>query len=103
MTEITRRDFLKLGAAGTAGLAIPIANPLGFDLAAAKKRALEARIGGAKEDHSICPYCAVACALIAYTTGSNGKTQPLQTEGDPDRPVNEGRLRPKDVTTSTHL
>ena len=42
MTEITRREFLKLGAAGTAGLAmIPLANPLGFDLRAAKKRQLE--------------------------------------------------------------
>src|SRR5207245_4358300 len=95
MTEITRRDFLKLGAAGTAGLAIPIANPLGFDLAAAKKRALELRIAGAKEVHSICPYCAVGCALIAYTKESNGKTQLLQIEGDPDSPVNEGRLCPK--------
>ena len=98
MTEITRRDFLKLGAAGTAGLAIPIANPLGFDLAAAKKRALEARISGAKEVHSICPYCAVGCALIAYTKESNGKTQLLQIEGDPDSPVNEGRLCPKGAT-----
>src|SRR5438309_10712415 len=98
MTEITRRDFLKLGAAGAAGLAIPIANPLGFDLAAAKKRALEARISGAKEVHSICPYCAVGCALIAYTKESNGKTQLLQIEGDPDSPVNEGRLCPKGAT-----
>src|SRR5213594_1620082 len=98
MTEITRRDFLKLGAAGTAGLAIPIANPLGFDLAAAKKRALEARISGAKEVHSICPYCAVGCALIAYTKESNGTTQLLQIEGDPDSPVNEGRLCPKGAT-----
>src|SRR5947208_9586366 len=98
MTELTRRDFLKLGAAGSAGLAIPIANPLGFDLAAAKKRALEARISGAKEVHSICPYCAVGCALIAYTKESNGKTQLLQIEGDPDSPVNEGRLCPKGAT-----
>src|SRR5207253_6600371 len=98
MTEITRRDFLKLGAAGTAGLAIPIANPLGFDLAAAKKRALDLRIAGAKEVHSVCPYCAVGCALIAYTKEANGKTQLLQIEGDPDSPVNEGRLCPKGAT-----
>src|SRR5437588_6112777 len=98
MTEITRRDFLKLGAAGAAGLAIPIANPLGFDLAAAKKRTLELRISGAKEVHSICPYCAVGCALIAYTSEVAGKTQLLQIEGDPDSPVNEGRLCPKGAT-----
>src|SRR5438552_18853626 len=102
MTEITRRDFLKLGAAGAAGLAIPIANPLGFDLAAAKKRALEARISGAKEVHSICPYCAVGCALIAYTKESGGKTQLLQIEGDPGSPVDGGRLCPKRAT-AIHL
>ena len=96
MTEITRREFLKLGAAGTAGMAlVPLANPLGFDVAAAKKRALDLRISGAKEVHSICPYCAVGCALIAYTKEANGKTQLLQIEGDPDSPVNEGRLCPK--------
>src|SRR5436190_2444414 len=96
MTEITRREFLKLGAAGTAGMAlVPLANPLGFDVAAAKKRALDLRISGAKEVHSICPYCAVGCALIAYTKEAQGKTQLLQIEGDPDSPVNEGRLCPK--------
>src|SRR5438105_5632244 len=98
MTEVTRREFLKLGAAGAAGLAVPVANPLGFDLANIKKRALELRISGAKEVHSICPYCAVGCALIAYTKEVNGKTQLLQIEGDPDSPVNEGRLCPKGAT-----
>ncbi len=99
MTEITRREFLKLGAAGTAGMAlVPLANPLGFDVAAAKKRALDLRISGAKEVHSLCPYCAVGCSLIAYTKEVNGKTQLLQIEGDPDSPVNEGRLCPKGAT-----
>ena len=98
MTEVTRREFLKLGAAGAAGLAVPIANPLGFNLDNVKKRALELRISGAKEVHSICPYCAVGCALIAYTKEVNGKTQLLQIEGDPDSPVNEGRLCPKGAT-----
>jgi formate dehydrogenase major subunit len=99
MKEVTRREFLKLGAAGTAGMAlVPLANPLGFDLAAAKKRALNLRIDGAKEVHSVCPYCAVGCSLIAYTKQVNGTAQLLQIEGDPDSPVNEGRLCPKGAT-----
>src|SRR5207237_1971984 len=82
-----------------AGMAlVPLANPLGFDVAAAKKRALDLRISGAKEVHSLCPYCAVGCSLIAYTKEVNGKTQLLQIEGDPDSPVNEGRLCPKGAT-----
>jgi formate dehydrogenase major subunit len=98
MSELTRRQLLKAGA-GSAGLAlIPLANPLGFDLREAKKIQTDFRLSGAKEVHSICPYCAVGCSLIAYTKEVNGKTQLLQIEGDPDSPVNEGRLCPKGAT-----
>jgi formate dehydrogenase major subunit len=38
----------------------------------------------------------VGCALLAYTKKSpTGKVELLQIEGDPDSPVNEGRLCPK--------
>ena len=95
MAELTRRQLLKAGA-GSAGLAlIPFKNPLGFDLRAAKKIQMDFRLAGAKEVRSLCPYCAVGCSLIAYTKQVNGKTQLLQIEGDPDSPVNEGRLCPK--------
>jgi formate dehydrogenase major subunit len=99
MAELTRRQLLKAGA-GSAGLAlVPFTNPLGFDLRSAKKIQTEFRIAGAKETKSLCPYCAVGCALIAYTKqDSNGKTQLLQIEGDPDSPINEGRLCPKGAT-----
>ena len=96
--ELTRRQLLKAGAAG-AGLAIvPFKNPLGFDTRAAKKISQTFRIQGAREVHSVCPYCAVGCGLIAYTRESGGKTQLLQIEGDPDSPINEGRLCPKGAT-----
>jgi formate dehydrogenase major subunit len=99
MADLTRRQLLKAGA-GTAGLAIvPFANPLGFDLRSAKKIQQSFRLTGAKELKSVCPYCAVGCGLIAYTKqDANGKTQLLQIEGDPDSPINEGRLCPKGAT-----
>ena len=100
VSDLTRRQFLKLGAAGAGATALtPLANPLGFDLRLAKKRQMAFRIAGAKEVHSLCPYCAVGCSLIAYTRqGANGKTELLQIEGDPDSPINEGRLCPKGAT-----
>jgi len=100
VSDITRRQLLKLGAAGAGATALtPLANPLGFDLRLAKKREMAFRIAGAKEVHSVCPYCAVGCGLIAYTKqDAGGKTQLLQIEGDPDNPINEGRLCPKGAT-----
>ncbi len=98
MTELTRRQLLKAGAGSAAVAMVPFANPLGFDLREAKKIQVDFRIAGAKEAHSVCPYCAVGCSLIAYTKEVNGKTQILQIEGDPDSPVNEGRLCPKGAT-----
>ena len=99
MSDLTRRQLLKAGA-GAAGAAaiVPFANPLGFDIRSAKKIQMDFRLAGAKEVHSICPYCAVGCSLIAYTKELNGKTEILQIEGDPDSPVNEGRLCPKGAT-----
>jgi formate dehydrogenase major subunit len=97
MSQMTRRDFVKLGAvsAGTLG-----ATPLGFDLAEAVQVKRDLRIEGAKEVHSLCPYCAVGCSIIAYTKeDGQGHAKLLQIEGDPDSPVNEGRLCPKGATS----
>jgi formate dehydrogenase major subunit len=94
MVQLTRRDFLKVGTAG-AGVALG-ATALGFDLAEAIQVKQSLRIAGAKESHSLCPYCAVGCSLVAYTAqNADGSTRLLQIEGDPDSPVNEGRLCPK--------
>jgi formate dehydrogenase major subunit len=100
VSDLTRRQLLKIGAAGAGATALtPLANPLGFDLRLAKKRQMDFRIAGAKEVHSVCPCCAVGCGLIAYTKqDAGGKTQLLQIEGDPDNPINEGRLCPKGAT-----
>ena len=93
MADLSRRDFLKVGAgvAGAAGV-----SGLGFDLAQAANIKQNFKIAGAKELHSVCPYCAVGCSLVAYTRqNSDGTTKLLQIEGDPNSPVNEGRLCPK--------
>ena len=96
MHEVTRRDFLKVGAASAA---VGITS-LGFDVAAAVQVKQSFRIEGAKETHSLCPYCAVGCSILAYTKqDASGNTRLLQIEGNPDSPVNEGRLCPKGATS----
>jgi len=96
MHEVTRRDFLKVGAASAA---VGITS-LGFDVAAAVQVKQSFRIEGAKEAHSLCPYCAVGCSILAYTKqDASENTRLLQIEGNPDSPVNEGRLCPKGATS----
>jgi formate dehydrogenase major subunit len=96
MKEMTRRDFFKAGAVGASAAG---ASALGFDLAHAVQVQHNFRIAGAKEVHSLCPYCAVGCSIVAYTRqDAKGHTELLQIEGDPDSPINEGRLCPKGAT-----
>jgi formate dehydrogenase major subunit len=93
MLNMTRRDFIRAGAMGAGAAGV---TGLGFDVARAVEVKQALRIAGAKEVHSLCPYCAVGCGLVAYTRqDERGQVQLLQIEGDPDSPVNEGRLCPK--------
>jgi formate dehydrogenase major subunit len=98
LTDLTRRGFLKVGAAGAAAAG---ASTLGFETAVAEARTIqqELRIQGAKVSHSVCPYCAVGCSLLAYTRGKGKRTELIQIEGDPDSPVNEGTLCPKGASS----
>jgi len=94
--QVTRRDFLKISAAGTGAAGLTV---LGFDMARAAQVKQSFRIGGATESHSVCPYCAVGCSLVAFTSSNaDGSRKLLQIEGNPDSPVNEGRLCPKGAT-----
>ena len=54
-----------------------------------------ARIRGATEVHSICPYCAVGCSQLIYV--KEGKI--IDIEGDPSSPINAGKLCPKGANT----
>jgi formate dehydrogenase major subunit len=91
--EVTRRQFLKAGAAGAGAAGISV---LGFDVAQAKQVQQLLRIEGATVSHTVCPYCAVGCSMLAYTKkAADGNVELLQIEGNPDSPVNEGTLCPK--------
>ena len=93
MPELTRRQLLKGGAASAVAVGI---SAYGFDVAEATTVKQHLRIEGARLSHSVCPYCAVGCSLLAYTRkGENGAVELLQIEGNPDSPVNEGTLCPK--------
>jgi formate dehydrogenase major subunit len=57
-----------------------------------RSRQLAGRVRGAKAVRSVCQYCAVGCGTLAYVS-DEGKL--LDVEGNPDSPINEGRLCPK--------
>jgi formate dehydrogenase major subunit len=57
--------------------------------------AKSARIKGAHEVHSVCPYCSVGCSQLIYVKG--GKI--IDIEGNPGSPINGGKLCPKGAST----
>jgi formate dehydrogenase major subunit len=98
VTDLTRRQVLRGGAASAAALGI---YALGFDAAVAEATTVKRRlrIEGATVSHSVCPYCAVGCGLLAYTRKNGNGVELLQIEGNPDSPVNEGTLCPKGASS----
>lgn len=80
--EVTRRNFLKLSGVTVIGAGI------GINLSAVEARAIPLKIQYARETTTICPYCGVGCGIIVHA--KNGKV--INTEGDPDHPINEGAL-----------
>ncbi len=91
--DISRRNFLRVSAAGGLGV-----SALGFDLRPAYAASRQLKIQNAKEYKTVCPYCAVGCGTIAYVHGSGGLNTVntiVHVEGDPDSPINGGTLCPK--------
>ena len=85
MMDITRRGFLKLsGATALAGGVSVSLQPDGA-------QAQTSKIVYNKETTTICPYCGVGCGIIVQTR--DGRV--VNSEGDPDHPINEGALCPK--------
>jgi len=87
---VSRRDFLKLSG-GTVLIA-----SLGVNLDPAKAYAKDLRIKNATQTTTVCPYCSVGCGIVVYA--ENGKI--INTEGDPDHPINEGALCSKGSSVS---
>ena len=73
-------------------------DPLGLGKAvqSPRSRSLTPRVAHADAvAQSICPFCAVGCAQLAYV--KDGEV--IQVEGDPASPISRGRLCPKGAAT----
>jgi len=95
MPSVTRRQFLKLSAAGLGASSLAV---LGFSPGEALAEVRQFKLARTTETRSTCPYCSVSCGLIMYSLGDKAKNAPaeiIHIEGDPDHPVNRGTLCPK--------
>ncbi len=93
--SVTRRQFLKLTAAGIGSTGLVA---LGFapDLVLADVR--QFKLAHTTQTRNTCPYCSVSCGVIMYGLGDgakNARTKIIHIEGDPDHPVSRGTLCPK--------
>jgi formate dehydrogenase major subunit len=79
---VSRREFMKISGSTV------LLGSLGVSLDPSAHAKEQLRIKGAIETKTICPYCSVGCGIIVHTV--NGKV--VNTEGDPDHPINEGTL-----------
>jgi formate dehydrogenase major subunit len=92
MPSVTRRQFLKISAAGlgASGLAV-----MGFSPSEALAEVRKYKLAKTNETRSMCPYCSVSCGLLIYSQGDKGKGKIIHIEGDSDNPINRGTLCPK--------
>src|SRR6201994_5110333 len=92
--NLSRRGFIKLTGAG---LAASTVGALGFG---ASGEALAAsvrpfKLTHATETRNTCTYCSVACGILIYSLGDKAKnavSDIIHIEGDPDHPVNRGKI-----------
>jgi formate dehydrogenase major subunit len=95
MSELTRRQFLKVTGMSLVGSSLAL---MGFSPGEAIAEVREYKLTRATETRNTCPYCSVACGILMYGLGDGAKNaQPsiFHIEGDPDHPVNRGTLCPK--------
>ncbi len=95
MSDLNRRQFLKMTGATLAGSSLAL---MGFSPSEAVAEVREFKLSRSTETRNTCPYCAVACGIVMYSLGDgskNAKASIIHIEGDPDHPVNRGTLCPK--------
>ena len=80
--NVSRRGFLKISGAVVA------VSGLGVSLKPVAAYAQPLKIKYAKETTTVCPYCSVGCSIIVSTR--DGKV--VNTEGNPNSPINRGSL-----------
>src|SRR4030066_399463 len=80
--NVSRRGFLKISGAVVA------VSGLGISLKPVAAFAQPLKIKYAKETTTVCPFCSVGCSIIVSTR--DGKV--VNTEGDPNSPINRGSL-----------
>jgi len=81
---VSRRDFLKGAGGAVLGTSL-----LDLVLGSSPVHAAPGKLFSKyKQTTTICPYCAVGCGIICHT--KDGEL--VNTEGDPDHPINEGTL-----------
>ncbi len=89
--KVTRREFIAISGVVGAGLTL---SSLGVDLGPVRAYADELKkiekVKTAKQTTTICPYCAVGCGIIVSSDVAANRV--INTEGDPDHPINEGAL-----------
>ena len=95
--QVSRRQFMKLAGAGTAGTALT-AFGFGESEQALAQTIRPFKLAKTTETRNTCPYCSVACGIIMYSKGDvtkGEKAEIVHIEGDSDHPTNRGTLCPK--------
>ncbi len=95
MLSVSRRQFLKLSAAGLSASSLAM---LGFSPNQVLAEARQFKLARTTETRNTCPYCSVSCGVLIYSLGDKSKNAPaeiIHIEGDPDHPVSRGTLCPK--------
>ncbi len=93
--KVSRRTFLKVAGLGAFSLMFSDATKKVLGLPKPKRYYLgeigQKNLQITREVRGVCGYCSVGCGIIFYKHGDSV----VHLEGDPDNPLNEGKLCPK--------